>query len=46
MALKKNGKDIPGIVVRAKDGLAGCEYLSDVALLKGGVFDKSSTSTN
>ena len=30
----KLGEDNPGYVVRAKEGLAGCEYLSEVPLIK------------
>ena len=30
------GADNPGYVVRAKDGLDGCEYLSEVPLVKPG----------
>ena len=32
----KIGEDNPGYVVRAKDGLDGCEYLSEVPLVKPG----------
>ena len=31
-----NGEDRPGFAIRAKDGLAGCEYLSEDLLAKGG----------
>jgi len=30
-----NGDDLPGFAVRAKEGLAGCEYLSEDLLAKG-----------
>ena len=33
----KLGGDNAGYVVRAKDGLAGCEYLSEVPLVKPGL---------
>ena len=40
------GKDNDGYVVRAKDGLAGCEYLSEVPLVKPGAnFMNQSTSS-
>ena len=32
----KSGEDNPGFVVRAKEGLDGCEYLSEVPLVKPG----------
>ena len=31
-----NGEDRPGFAIRAKEGLAGCEYLSEDLLAKGG----------
>ena len=32
----KVGEDNPGYIVRAKEGLDGCEYLSDVPFVKSG----------
>ena len=36
MVLDSDGNDIEGFKVRAKEGLAGCEYLSDQSMVKNG----------
>ena len=36
--MARSGADNPGFMIRAKDGLDGCEYLSEVPLVKRG-FD-------
>ena len=41
-----NGEDIHGFEVRALEGLAGCEYLSDVPFVKDGEQPSRACSTD